>query len=89
MPTMASGTLAIIACAASTATGVRNVTSSMRTPPETSARASGTASSIRLMVTTGKRRADLNSETSFSCFDELMWKPCERKLSQPAWLNAE
>ena len=35
------------------ATGVRSVTSSTRTPPATSARASGTASSSRSMVSTG------------------------------------
>ena len=59
MPTMASGTSAIMALAASTATGVRSVTSSTRTPPATSARASGTASSSRSMVSTGMTVADL------------------------------
>src|SRR6185437_7901730 len=86
MPTMASGTLAIIAFAASIATGVRKVTSSMRTPPDTSARASGTASSSLLMVSTGTTRAALNSAVSFSCFETLMTKPC---WSLPAWQTAE
>src|SRR3954447_16783593 len=70
MPTMASGTPDIIAFAASIATGVRRVTSSTRTPPATSARASGTASSSRSMVRTGITVACLNSATSFSCLDD-------------------
>ena len=49
------------------ATGVRKVTSSTRTPPATSARASGTACSSRSMVSTGMTVADLNMAASFSC----------------------
>ena len=69
MPTMASGTFAIIALAASIATGVRSVTSRVRTPPATSALASGTASSSRSMVSTGITVACLNRSASCSCFD--------------------
>ena len=78
MPTMASGTSAIMALAASTATGVRRVTSSTRTPPATSARASGTASSSRSMVSTGMTVADLKMAASFSCLvAAVMGMPCE------------
>ena len=78
MPTMASGTSAIMALAASTATGVRSVTSSTRTPPATSARASGTASSSRSMVSTGMTVADLKMAASFSCLvAAVMGMPCE------------
>ena len=38
---------------------------------------------------TGTTRADLNSETSFSCFDELMRKPCGVKPNRSAWLTVE
>src|SRR3954470_1181250 len=68
MPTTASGTSAIIALAASIATGVRMVTSSVRTPPATSARASGTASWIRSMVRTGMTVAALNSAARWFCW---------------------
>src|SRR4051812_29536664 len=68
MPTTASGTSAIIALAASIATGVRMVTSSVRTPPATSARASGTASWMRSMVRTGMTVAALNSATRWFCW---------------------
>src|SRR4051794_9861952 len=68
MPTIASGTSAIIALAASIATGVRMVTSSVRTPPATSARASGTASWIRSMVRTGMTVAALNSAARWFCW---------------------
>ena len=79
MPTMASGTSAIIALAASIATGVRNVTSSTRTPPATSALASGTASSRRSMVSTGITVAALKRSASFCCRDAaVMARPCER-----------
>ena len=78
MPTMASGTAAIMALAASAATGVRKVTSSTRTPPATSARASGTASSSRSMVNTGITVADLKMAASFSCLAAaVMAMPCE------------
>ena len=77
MPTMASGTSAIMALAASTATGVRSVTSSTRTPPATSARASGTASSTRSMVSTGMTVADLKMSASCCCLVVvLMTMPC-------------
>src|SRR5258705_2565997 len=53
IPTIASGTSAMVFRAASTAAMVRNVITSRRSPPATSARASGTASSTRSMVMTG------------------------------------
>ena len=53
MPTMMSGTSAMIARAASSAAGVRSVISITFRPPASSARASGTASAARSIVTTG------------------------------------
>ena len=89
MPTTASGTSAIMALAASTATGVRSVTSRTRTPPATSARASGTASSSRSIVSTGITVADLKMAASCSCrcsclAAAVMWMPCERYQVQCA-----
>ena len=51
-PTCAPSTSAAIARIASSATGVRSVTSIARTPPATSARAIGTASASRSITTT-------------------------------------
>ena len=53
MPATTSGTSATIARSASSAILVRKVTSITGNPPATSARASGTASSRRSMVSTG------------------------------------
>src|SRR5712691_6926560 len=94
IPTTASGTSAIIAFADSIATGVRSVISSVRTPPATSALASGTASARRSMVRTGMIVACSNSAASFSCFGiAVMSRPCERvpiaAFSWPAWHSAE
>ena len=52
-PTIASGTAARMARIASSAHAVRSVTSSTRSPPRTSASASGTACSSCWMVSTG------------------------------------
>ena len=52
-PTIASGTSRAMAASASSATPVRKVISSTGSPPFTSARASGTASASRSMVSTG------------------------------------
>src|SRR5208283_1908762 len=56
-PTIASATSALIAAAASAPAAVRKVISSVRTPPATSALASGTARSTRSIVSTGISRA--------------------------------
>ena len=55
------------------ATGVRSVTSSMRTPPATSASASGTASSSRSMVSTGMTWPDLNRRRVFPALQLRSW----------------
>ena len=92
MPTMASGTSAMMALAASIATSVRSVTSSTRTPPATSALASGTASSSRSIAITGMTRADPNSAAIFFCFAVIV-RPYERMPGRarvlPAWPSAE
>src|SRR5215216_6540101 len=56
-PTTASGTSAAMAVIAPSAAGVRSVTSSTGSPPPTSARASGTASSTCSIVSTGMTEA--------------------------------
>ena len=91
IPTTASGTSAMMALAAGSATGVRKVTSSTRTPPATSARASGTASASRSIVRTGMTQPDFSSAVSFSCFG-VMVRPYGWILAQAiglaAWPNA-
>ena len=62
-PAMAPSTSAAISRSASSATGVRSVTSISGRPPSTSARASGTASSRRSMTTTGTTGALATKES--------------------------
>ena len=94
IPTTASGTSAMMALAASAATGVRSVTSSVRTPPATSALASGTASSTRSMVSTGITVARRISSAIWSCFDVVVIaRPCgmvgDEAPSSAAWRSVE
>src|SRR5208337_3884839 len=65
-PTIASATSALIAAAASAPAAVRKVISSVRTPPATSALASGTARSTRSIVSTGISRAARSNSGTLS-----------------------
>src|SRR5690625_1178998 len=65
-PTTMSGTSSAIARIASTATGVRSVSSIAGSPPATSALASGTASATRSMTTTGMTGTRSNTDVDTS-----------------------
>ena len=68
MPTIASGTSAMMALAASIAASVRSVTSSVRTPPATSALRQRHRVLDPLDGEHGDDDACLNSAASLSCF---------------------
>jgi 6-phosphogluconate dehydrogenase len=72
-PTMASGNARAMADMQASAMGVRKVISSTRTPPSSSALASGTASSSRWMTMTGITGPCVASSRGFIGMGVLCW----------------